>query len=74
MGGMSEQRQDQVEQSNTLNATSVPGEIKSIFTRPFTMMFGEPLVFFTSAYLALVYSILYLFFQAYPIIFRGRSL
>lgn len=72
--GMSEQQQDQVEQFNTLNATSVPREIKSIFTRPFTMMFGEPLVFFTSTYLALVYSILYLFFQAYPIIFKGRSL
>lgn len=46
-------------------------ELKVVFARPFSMMFQEPVVLFTSLYLALVYSILYLFFQAYPIIFHG---
>lgn len=46
-------------------------EIKILFTRPFTMLFQEPIVLFTSLYLALIYAVLYLFFQAYPIIFVG---
>ncbi|RMJ18419.1 hypothetical protein CDV36_001890 [Fusarium kuroshium] len=47
------------------------GELKVVFSRPFTMLWKEPMVLFMSLYLALVYSILYLFFQAYPIIFGG---
>lgn len=47
-------------------------ELKVVFARPFSMMFQEPVVLFTSLYLALVYAILYLFFQAYPIIFHGK--
>lgn len=45
----------------------------SLFGRPLMMMVKEPVVTLTSLYLALVYSILYLFFQAYPIIFHSRS-
>jgi multidrug resistance protein len=45
----------------------------SFLARPFIMMAQEPVVLLTSLYLALVYSILYLFFQAYPIIFNGKS-
>ncbi|KAH0427463.1 hypothetical protein CcaCcLH18_09631 [Colletotrichum camelliae] len=47
-------------------------ELSMVFSRPFTMILKEPIVLFTSVYLGLVYSILYLFFQAYPIIFGGR--
>ncbi|KAK2687460.1 hypothetical protein QWA68_013398 [Fusarium oxysporum] len=46
-------------------------ELKVIFSRPFVMAAREPVVLFTSLYLALVYATLYLFFQAYPIIFQG---
>ncbi|KAH8889064.1 MFS general substrate transporter [Thozetella sp. PMI_491] len=46
-------------------------EVKIIFTRPFVMLVREPIVLFTSLYLSLVYAILYLFFQAYPIVFKG---
>lgn len=42
-----------------------------VFKRALFMVSSEPLVFFASIYLALVYSILYLFLQAYPIIFKG---
>ncbi|KAI9147267.1 branched-chain amino acid aminotransferase, cytosolic [Paramyrothecium foliicola] len=45
-------------------------ELKVIFRRPFVMLLQEPVVLFTSLYLALVYAIFYLFFQAYPIIFQ----
>lgn len=49
-------------------------ELKTVFARPFVMITREPVVLFSSLYLALVYSTLYLFFQAYPIIFQGRSI
>ncbi|RYC97110.1 hypothetical protein BFJ63_vAg275 [Fusarium oxysporum f. sp. narcissi] len=50
---------------------SLAQELKTIFARPFVMAAREPVVLFTSLYLALVYATLYLFFQAYPIIFQG---
>ena len=46
-------------------------EIWVIFARPALMLVREPIVLFTSLYLALVYSVFYLFFQAYPIVFKG---
>ncbi|KAJ3543090.1 hypothetical protein NM208_g3756 [Fusarium decemcellulare] len=46
-------------------------ELGIVFSRPFVMITREPVVLFSALYLALVYSTLYLFFQAYPIIFQG---
>ncbi|KAF5013568.1 hypothetical protein FDECE_428 [Fusarium decemcellulare] len=46
-------------------------ELRIVFSRPFVMITREPVVLFSALYLALVYSTLYLFFQAYPIIFQG---
>lgn len=43
-----------------------------VFTRPFAMFVQEPIVLFTALYMALVYSLLYLFFQAYPVVFQGN--
>ncbi|PGH37043.1 hypothetical protein GX50_00026 [[Emmonsia] crescens] len=40
-------------------------------TRPIRMMFHESIVLFTCLYLSIVYSIFFLYFQAYPIIFQG---
>jgi hypothetical protein len=37
--------------------------------RPFQMLFQEPILLFITIYLALIYGILYLFFEAYPISF-----
>ncbi|KAF4556524.1 Efflux pump-like protein 2 [Elsinoe fawcettii] len=48
-------------------AQKVGGSLK----RPFLMMVKEPLLSLTSLYLALVYALQYMFFQAYPVIFRG---
>lgn len=45
---------------------------RRIFIRPFSMLLKEPIVSFTSFYLSVVYGILFLFFQAYPIVFEGR--
>lgn len=40
--------------------------------RPFRM-FSEPIVLATSLFMAMVYAIFYLFFEAYPIIFGGKK-
>ena len=45
----------------------------AILTRPIRM-FGEPIVLFTCLYLAFIFAIWYLFFEAYPIIFQGKGL
>jgi len=45
--------------------------------RPFAMIFKEPILDLITVYMALIYGILYLFFEAYPIAFedvRGYSL
>lgn len=39
-------------------------------TRPWIMLFTEPILFLLSLYMAFVYGILYLDFTAYPIVFR----
>ncbi|KAH8647381.1 major facilitator superfamily domain-containing protein [Xylariales sp. PMI_506] len=64
--GCSEQTQQEI-MSPSVTITS---ELKEVFAKPFMVLFHEPLVFFSALYLALVYAILYLFFQAYPIIFE----
>ncbi|KAH7380074.1 major facilitator superfamily domain-containing protein [Pyrenochaeta sp. MPI-SDFR-AT-0127] len=65
-----------LEGNNTLRLTElgVRGHLKnagSILKRPVLMMVREPLLLFTSLYLALVYSMLYLIFQAYPVVYGG---
>ncbi|EJP63812.1 major facilitator superfamily transporter [Beauveria bassiana ARSEF 2860] len=45
---------------------------RRIFLRPMTLMITEPILLFTSLYLALIYAIAYLMYQAYPIVFQGH--
>lgn len=40
--------------------------------RPLRLFLRESLVFWVCIYLALVFGIFYLFFEAYPLIFQGR--
>ncbi|KAJ6180873.1 MFS multidrug transporter [Penicillium mononematosum] len=42
-----------------------------IITRPIAMLFFEPIITSTSIYIALAYSLVFFYFQAYPIIFGG---
>jgi multidrug resistance protein len=39
--------------------------------RPFQLLFLEPIVFFISLYMSVLYGLLYMFFVAYPIIYQG---
>ncbi|KAG8165675.1 hypothetical protein KVR01_004227 [Diaporthe batatas] len=47
-----------------------PFDAQKIFLRPVTLLVTEPILFCTSAYLALAYAVFYLLFQAYPVIFQ----
>lgn len=44
-----------------------------IFTRPITMLVTEPIVLCSAIYIALAYSLIFFYFQAYPIIFKRMS-
>lgn len=55
---------------------SVRESLKINLSRPFTLLWNEPILWFWDLYIAIVYGILYLCFVAYPIIFsqhRGWS-
>ncbi|CAO1627138.1 unnamed protein product [Parajaminaea phylloscopi] len=40
--------------------------------RPFELTLLEPVVFFNNLYIALVYGVLYCFFEAFPLVFQGH--
>jgi hypothetical protein len=42
-----------------------------IITRPITMLITEPIIQSTAIYISLAYSLVFFYFQAYPIIFQG---
>ncbi|KAL6850553.1 hypothetical protein ACO1O0_007677 [Amphichorda felina] len=50
-----------------------PFDARKIFLRPATLLITEPILLFASLYMALAYSIMYLMFQAYPIVFQVWS-
>ena len=39
--------------------------------RPFTLNFTEPMVFLNNLYIALIYGLLYIWFESFPIVFEG---
>ena len=51
---------------------SLTATLSVALIRPFRM-FSEPIVLATSVFMAMVYAIFYLFFEAYPIIFGGKK-
>jgi hypothetical protein len=63
------------------NRYFAPQELKSdaaftlaqTITRPLTMLIFEPIILFTAIYVSLAWSMVFFYFQAYPIIFEGMS-
>lgn len=53
---------------------SIVADMKIVLIRPFVMITKEPIVLFTSLYCAYLYAMMFLFFQAYPIIFGGKNM
>jgi len=44
--------------------------LRLFLVRPFQLLFLEPIVFFISVYMSVLYGLLYMFFIAYPIIYQ----
>ena len=45
--------------------------IQMTLIRPFTLSFTEPMVFLLNLYIALIYGLLYVWFESFPIVFTG---
>lgn len=54
-----------------INRKSSKEILKVSLTRPFVILFLEPIVLLLSLYVAVVYGTLYLFFTAYPLVFQS---
>lgn len=52
------------------HSTPVKEKLYTTLTRPWMMLFTEPILFLLSLYMAFVYGILYLDFTAYPVVYR----
>ncbi|KAL2823344.1 major facilitator superfamily domain-containing protein [Aspergillus cavernicola] len=50
--------------------TSLGAAFKTALSRPWVLLFREPIVFLLSLYMAIVYGTLYMLFAAYPIVFQ----
>ena len=49
-----------------------PKDIAMIsLVRPITLNFTEPMVFLLNLYIALIYGLLYIWFESFPIVFTG---
>ncbi|KAI4592573.1 MFS siderochrome iron transporter 1 [Pestalotiopsis sp. 9143b] len=51
---------------------TVAQEFKVALTRPWILLFREPIVMLTSLYMAIVYGTLYMMFAAFPIVFQQQ--
>ena len=53
---------------------TIGGKLKVALSRPWILLFMEPIVLLTSIYMAIIYGTLYLCFAAFPIVFQqGRG-
>ncbi|KAK4196546.1 major facilitator superfamily domain-containing protein [Triangularia verruculosa] len=53
-----------------LSTSTKSQKIKTTLTRPWVLLFREPIVLFTSIYLAIIYGTLYMLFAAFPIVYQ----
>jgi len=50
--------------------TTLGHAVKAALTRPWILLFREPIVFLLSIYMAIVYGTLYMLFAAFPIVYQ----
>ncbi|KXH28995.1 multidrug resistance protein [Colletotrichum simmondsii] len=59
-------------ESELMAEEMTPRDIMMIsLVRPFTLNFTEPMVFLLNLYIALIYGLLYIWFESFPIVFTG---
>ena len=56
-----------------LESTNWGELLVTVLTRPFRMLFLEPLVLFSCLFQSYIYGLFYMFFFAYPIIYQGAT-
>ena len=61
----------QVYAPTELESRSIKEILAVVLARPLHLLFTEPIVFFVCLFLALLFGIYYMFFEAYPRIFQG---
>ncbi|KAK5940942.1 hypothetical protein PMZ80_006219 [Knufia obscura] len=52
--------------------TTPKAAFKKSLTRPWALLFTEPIVFLISIYMAIIYGVLYMMFGAFPIVFQQK--
>ncbi|KAM5442358.1 Synaptic vesicle transporter SVOP [Microsporum ferrugineum] len=53
-----------------LDSRPMGEKLRIFMIRPFQLLFMEPIVFFLSIYMSILYGLLYMFFIAYPIVYE----
>lgn len=54
-----------------VESTGLSYTMTQILTRPIMMLVFEPIILSTAIYISIAYSLVFFYFQAYPIIFEG---
>ncbi|KAF2171186.1 hypothetical protein M409DRAFT_63560 [Zasmidium cellare ATCC 36951] len=65
-----EQNEDKFVTEQDLDMRPLSERLRVFLIRPFQLLFMEPIVFFISLYMSVLYGLLYMFFVAYPIIYQ----
>lgn len=65
-----EQNDDRFVTEQDLDLRPLSERLRVFLLRPFQLLFMEPIVFFISLYMSVLYGLLYMFFVAYPIIYQ----
>lgn len=55
---------------STLDLNKPPTKLMVTLSRPWVLLFREPIVFLITIYMSIIYGILYMLFAAYPIVFQ----
>ena len=50
--------------------TTLPQALRTAMSRPWILLFREPIVFLFSLYMAIIYGTLYMLFAAFPIVYQ----
>jgi multidrug resistance protein len=66
-----EKQRDNIKAPAEMKKSGISHILTVVLTRPIRMFLQEPLVFFTCLYLSFSYSIFYMFFQSFPLIYEG---
>ena len=68
-----EQNSDRFVTEADLEKRPLGERLRVFLIRPFQLLFLEPIVFFISVYMSVLYGLLYMFFIAYPIIYQDHK-